>query len=348
MGFLFGLAPSGVYRAAQCYHWRGALLPHLFTLTVCISYKLNNLGGLFSVALAVGFYTPQALPGTLPCGARTFLHMSPYSDCLANSQSRRIQYNGVIIKYRTMRRPMKKFYFKFYLMIFILIFSTNNLANFQTTKKQARYIWRDHRESFYCGCQFDAHLNVHFKSCHYTPVDKRRAKRIEWEHLVPVSWFGRHRPCWQYAKHYRINPRAYCEQKDPIFKKMMNDLHNLVPAIGEVNKARGAYGFGTIKSHTLYNGCELTIDTSSKKVDPKDNIKGIIARAHLYMAKHYGKQQFSLSPQQYEQYIKWHQLYPPSAWEKTWNQRIFKLQGTDNRFISGAIPVSSRAEIHFF
>jgi hypothetical protein len=32
-GFLFGLAPSGVYRAANCYQLRGALLPHPFTLT---------------------------------------------------------------------------------------------------------------------------------------------------------------------------------------------------------------------------------------------------------------------------------------------------------------------------
>ena len=31
--FLFGLAPGGVYRAAECCHRRGALLPHLFTLT---------------------------------------------------------------------------------------------------------------------------------------------------------------------------------------------------------------------------------------------------------------------------------------------------------------------------
>ena len=30
---LFGLAPGGVYRAASCYQSRGALLPHLFTLT---------------------------------------------------------------------------------------------------------------------------------------------------------------------------------------------------------------------------------------------------------------------------------------------------------------------------
>jgi len=32
-GFLFGLAPSGVYHAAACCQLRGALLPHPFTLT---------------------------------------------------------------------------------------------------------------------------------------------------------------------------------------------------------------------------------------------------------------------------------------------------------------------------
>ena len=30
---LFGFAPGGVYRAANCYQSRGALLPHHFTLT---------------------------------------------------------------------------------------------------------------------------------------------------------------------------------------------------------------------------------------------------------------------------------------------------------------------------
>ena len=33
IAFLFGLAPGGVYHAAECYHLRGALLPHHFTLT---------------------------------------------------------------------------------------------------------------------------------------------------------------------------------------------------------------------------------------------------------------------------------------------------------------------------
>ena len=53
---LFGLAPGGVCRAAECCHRRGALLPHRFTLTV--SALLRRLGGLLSVALSVGSRPP--------------------------------------------------------------------------------------------------------------------------------------------------------------------------------------------------------------------------------------------------------------------------------------------------
>ena len=63
---LFGLAPGGVCRAASCYQLRGALLPHLFTLTGRgpAVYFLWH----FPWARAL-----QALPGALSEGARTFL-----------------------------------------------------------------------------------------------------------------------------------------------------------------------------------------------------------------------------------------------------------------------------------
>ena len=52
-GSLFGLAPSGVYLATDCYQPCGALLPHLFTLT-----GTEALRRLFSVALSVGSRLP--------------------------------------------------------------------------------------------------------------------------------------------------------------------------------------------------------------------------------------------------------------------------------------------------
>ena len=55
---LFGLAPRGVYLAAECCHRRGALLPHRFTLTVHPPLPDGDLGGLLSVALSVGSRPP--------------------------------------------------------------------------------------------------------------------------------------------------------------------------------------------------------------------------------------------------------------------------------------------------
>jgi len=57
-GLLFGLAPSGVYRATDCYQPCGALLPHPFTLTGNLTTQLGRLGGLLSVALSVGSHLP--------------------------------------------------------------------------------------------------------------------------------------------------------------------------------------------------------------------------------------------------------------------------------------------------
>ncbi len=54
IGFLFGLAPGGVYHATNCCQSRGALLPHHFNLTGSLRY----VGGVFSVALSVGSHLP--------------------------------------------------------------------------------------------------------------------------------------------------------------------------------------------------------------------------------------------------------------------------------------------------
>ena len=72
---LFGLAPGGVYRATECCHRRGALLPHPFTLTVVRHdadrsedrpvFMAARLGGLLSAALAVGSRPPGVTPWRL-------------------------------------------------------------------------------------------------------------------------------------------------------------------------------------------------------------------------------------------------------------------------------------------
>src|SRR4030067_23912 len=64
---LLGLAPSGGCLAGPIAGPAGGLLHHLFTLTA-----RSRGRRVFSVALSAGF-PARALPGTVPCGARTFL-----------------------------------------------------------------------------------------------------------------------------------------------------------------------------------------------------------------------------------------------------------------------------------
>lgn len=62
-----------------------------------------------------------------------------------------------------------------------------------------------------------------------------RATRIEWEHIVPAWVMGHQRQCWQKGG------RKSCTDTDPVFREMEADLHNLAPAIGEVNGDRSNY-----------------------------------------------------------------------------------------------------------
>lgn len=84
-GTLFGLAPSGVYHRRACCQPRGALLPHLFTLTGACALRR-----LFSVALSVG----SRLPGVTWHSALWSPDFPPPckqgGDCPADSPARRV------------------------------------------------------------------------------------------------------------------------------------------------------------------------------------------------------------------------------------------------------------------
>ncbi len=68
----------------QRYRWRGALLPHRFTLAVARWTRAWAVCFLLHFPWA---HAPQVLPGASPCGARTFLCFPlENSGCLADSR----------------------------------------------------------------------------------------------------------------------------------------------------------------------------------------------------------------------------------------------------------------------
>ncbi len=210
--------------------------------------------------------------------------------------------------------------------------------NFTEAKDIAKRMFEDHRTTFYCGCHFDKHNVVDLKSCGYKiQNDQRRAQRLEWEHIVPVSLVAAHRPCWKEklcckdGQYY--GGRKCCQQIDKAFAKMEADLHNLVPEIGELNALRSNYRFGVLPHipEGQLGECQFKIDPETRRVEPQPSVQGIIARTYLYMAMRYN---INLSDSQVQLFNAWNKQHPPDTWEIEWDRRISGIQGNHNPYIT--------------
>ncbi len=200
-------------------------------------------------------------------------------------------------------------------------------------------VFHDIRRTFYCGCAYDENRRVDWKSCGYKiREDNVRAARVEAEHVVPAYWIGYTRPCWRTLvcstnNGERFKGRDCCQDIDPVFRAAHNDLHNLRPAVGEINGDRSNYRFGMVQTDAReYGDCVFKVDTELRRAEPPPQVRGDIARISFYMEKTYGVR---LSRQQRQLFEVWHRQDPPDAWEKDYNRRIKAIQGNGNPFVEG-------------
>lgn len=184
----------------------------------------------------------------------------------------------------------------------------------------------------YCGCKWKwvgkSGGRVDAESCGYQ-VRKQptRAERTEWEHIVPAWTFGHQRQCWQNGG------RKNCVATDPIFRAMEADLFNLYPAVGEVNGDRANFNYGMVSGvPQQYGQCATRIDFTTRTAEPRDEVKGLVARTTFYMFDRYN---LRMSRQQQQVLIAWNKQHPVSAWERERNDRIARITGNSNQFVTG-------------
>jgi deoxyribonuclease-1 len=220
-----------------------------------------------------------------------------------------------------------------YLMLLCLlpaIASAEHPSSFSKSKKLLTTIYKGHALTFYCGCTYQRQgkkLIPDLPSCGYQPrKNATRAQRIEWEHVMPAWAFGHQLQCWQ------AGGRKACK-KNKQFKRMESDLHNLVPAIGEVNGDRSNYSFASLSGEPrVYGYCDMEIDFKARKVEPADSVRGDIARTYFYMRDQYD---IKLSKKQTQLFTAWHKLDPVDEWEVARNNLIKDVQGNANPYVEG-------------
>ena len=229
-------------------------------------------------------------------------------------------------------------------MKFIVVFILSVLSvaaqaagpqNFEQAKVLAKqYVYADQNQKgdLYCQCPWrwtgQSGGVMDLASCGYkVRAQVNRAQRLEWEHVVPASTFGRQRQCWQNGG------RENCNQTDPIFNIMEADIHNLYPSVGEVNGDRSNFNISMAPNVAAgqYGQCPMKVDFQGRVAEPPAHSKGMIARIHFYMYDRYG---LRMSQQQERILMAWDRAFPITAWEVERDRRNARVMGHGNPYVS--------------
>ncbi|WP_407310425.1 endonuclease [Pseudomonas sp. nanlin1] len=227
-----------------------------------------------------------------------------------------------------------------YVLTLLLFVSQTALADPPSTFTEAKVIakqkvYLDQANSaqgeLYCGCKWtwvgQSGGRIDPNSCGLKARKQAtRAQRTEWEHIVPAWTFGHQRQCWQNGG------REHCVDDDPIFRAMEANLFNLYPAVGEVNGDRSNFNYGMASAIVpQYGQCKTKVDFEQRAAEPRDEVKGLVARTTFYMFDRYN---LSMSRQQQQLLMAWDKQYPVTPWEQERNKRISAIMGHPNPFVT--------------
>jgi len=240
---------------------------------------------------------------------------------------------------------MNKFFY--FLLLFFIFFQTSfaqanegnkKIESFSKSKTFLNKIHQESPVSFYCQCKYNDN-KPNWESCGFRPrKDKKRASRIEWEHILPASHFGIKFNAWVNghpvcisSKGKKFKGRKCTEKVHKLYRYMQADLYNLQPAIGEVNGMRSNYQIGEIEGEEREFG-KCDIEIKNKKVEPTPKIRGDIARTYLYMEQTY-PQYIKFNQSIKKLIIKWDQEDPVDTWECKRAILISNIQGNTNKIL---------------
>jgi deoxyribonuclease-1 len=202
-------------------------------------------------------------------------------------------------------------------------------------------IYRCHQTTFYCGSQYTQGRYV-IHNAGYIPKRKSRsARRLEWDHVVPLTSFGYkfsewrdgHPECLD-ARSRPFKGRNCAEKVNRKFRLMQSDLYNLVPTIGEIRRLRSDRNYGMIPEEIQQFGdCDLEI--AFDKVEPPSEVRGDIARVYFYMDWAYPDFDF-IAEEDRKLFKSWNEQDPVDSWECERAKRIERIQKNENPFVKKA------------
>ena len=200
-------------------------------------------------------------------------------------------------------------------------------ADFMASKALLKKIYSDHRIDEYCGCEYDSSMRLVNCGIETTSFEAR-AKKIEWEHIIPASDFGRQLSCWQDPP-ADVSGRTNCRDNDESFRRLEADPYNLMPVSGALNAIRSNFRYGEVQGEEReYGSCDFeTSRGEGRFVEPPEWIKGDVARTYFYFERVHG---FKIGRTQRQLFEAWDRKDPVSQWEIRRALRIYEATKMNN------------------
>lgn len=218
--------------------------------------------------------------------------------------------------------------------------------NFREAKRILPVVHQQKKFTIYCHCPYEG-KTIQLEACGYKPFQSvKRARRLEWEHVVPAQAFGQSFIEWREGSpRCKTRKKSYkgrrCAETNPEFSRMEANLYNLFPEVGELNGMRSNFSMaelGTAEELTgiQFGKCKATIH--NRKFEPMDFAKGTVARVYLYMESTYPGRGI-ISEKNQKLFEAWDTQYPVEPWECAWYQKVQSVSNVDNLILKNRCVV---------
>ena len=136
-------------------------------------------------------------------------------------------------------------------------------------------------------------------------------------------------------EHLKCGSSMRCKKNSATYRKIISDLHNIVPTESYFEFKRGEAVFGALDNSVPVETCGMR--RRAYFIEPADDIKGDIARIVLYMHTTY-ELPLTIS---FLDLSTWNQMDPPSPAEKKRDEAIANIQGKGNPFVASPMLINN-------
>ncbi len=197
-------------------------------------------------------------------------------------------------------------------------------------------IYSDNSFTFFCGCEFREN-GVNYQKCSYYPkINNKNAHKIKWVKIIRMNDIIKNNTKLKKINKKCINKnwgkrkKNKCVKKNKIklLNKLKKDLHLVYPVISQISKLTFNKDFKIInKEKRKFGECDLEVN--KRFVEPRDEIKGDIARLYKYVSVKYEKDNL-ITKKKDKLFNTWSKNDPADDWECKRSEMIEKETGIVN------------------